>query len=121
MQRVVTQDPALRTTQVTLAPVRLARGRTIEGRIVDENGSPIAGAAVLASDVEQQLEARLVTSGPGGAFRVTGLPDGALRLRALDFVGHREALVDPVSTQNPHGDVAIGDVVLRSHPVDRDE
>jgi hypothetical protein len=44
-----------------------------------------------------------------------------LRLRALDFVGHREALVDPVSTQNPHGDVAIGDVVLRSHPVDRDE
>ncbi len=73
--------------------IRLATAHAIAGRVLGEDGSPVAGAildavpegAVSPALHRAALATWMATSGPDGAFRVTGLPAG----RALLRVGGR--------------------------------
>lgn len=58
---------------------RLRRGRSLGGRVVDENGAPVTGATViLQADTAYEHE----ETGADGTFRFEGLEPGSYRLRA---------------------------------------
>lgn len=58
---------------------QLERGRSLSGRVVDENGAPIPEAEVgLRGEGDSWIEA----TDPGGGFRFQGLEPGSYRLRA---------------------------------------
>lgn len=56
----------------------LARGGGADGRVLDADGAPVAGASVLATPVEYSTGAisRMATTGADGRFRVAGLAAG---------------------------------------------
>ncbi len=67
--------------------VRLDRGASIEGVVVDPDGHPLAGALVRAHPSKQferpmGLEGREATTGDRGEFTLTGFEPGDLRLTA---------------------------------------
>lgn len=66
----------------------LQRGLQLRGRVLDEAGTPVKGARVMAlapgkgGEDEKDLE-RVTESGPGGTFHLGGLEPGAFLLAAL--------------------------------------
>ena len=61
--------------------VELQRGTTLVGRVVSESGAPLAGAKVTATFAQGGSELRQeAVAGEDGAFRLDGLPDGAVRI-----------------------------------------
>ncbi|MGE0869575.1 MAG: collagen binding domain-containing protein [Kofleriaceae bacterium] len=82
------------------AEVRLAAGAAASGQVLDDKGSPVAGARVVyrgASDWSQQADERLdaVTTSADGTFSFDALPAGSFRFVAnhRDFATGSSALV----------------------------
>jgi len=61
--------------------VALAAGAVVEGIVRDAGGAPLA-EALVRHDSAEQLRASLATTDAQGAYRLEGLPDGALTLVA---------------------------------------
>lgn len=95
---------------LSLPPLRLRKGRTVEGRVLDDNGRAIVGAAVSVSEVGENAETRIGVTDAGGGFLLAGLYDGALRLHVVDFVGQRETSLE---IQTKESTVHLGDIVVR--------
>lgn len=57
-------------------------GGAVEGRVVDEDGTPATAATVSVSRATNGAVLRQLTSGMGGAFRFDRLPAGSLRVSA---------------------------------------
>lgn len=70
----------------------LTRGATVEGRVLDEGGAPVAGALVRAALVGALEEARQwqTTSDERGDYALEGLPLARLEVVALHPVGASE-------------------------------
>jgi hypothetical protein len=76
------------------AIIQVAPGGSIAGRVVDGNGKPVAGIAVMASNTSggerTTIVNGLITSGvqgltdATGAYKIAGLPRGSYRLTVLD-------------------------------------
>jgi hypothetical protein len=65
----------------------------VTGRVVDEDGSPLAGAeiSVKTADAKQEVVAK-VSSGEDGRFEVAGLQEGAYALNVLMRSGQESKL-----------------------------
>jgi uncharacterized GH25 family protein len=60
----------------TNAVIRLRRGVTLAGRVVNKNDEPISGAKVLLGDSRFSSDASQARSDDEGAFKLTGLREG---------------------------------------------
>ena len=60
----------------------LHRSGLIEGRVIDQEGAPVAGATVSASSIRGELRSSPVTAGPDGRFRIEDAPEGECRVVA---------------------------------------
>jgi RNA polymerase sigma-70 factor (ECF subfamily) len=90
------------------APLVLSRGREVRGRVLSEDGRPLAGVTVLARDAattpsETELVEPIDTtvSDGAGAFRLAALPPGPL---ALDARGPGLA---PITARLDAGDATV--------------
>nr|MDJ0976342.1 carboxypeptidase-like regulatory domain-containing protein [Planctomycetota bacterium] len=90
---VKVDDPAQPVT------LRMEAGGTIRGRVVDEDGKPVADVRVLAGS-------RRVTTGVDGRFELLGLADGAVMLHATPPA----PFMRPAGVSAAPGDI---DVVIR--------
>ena len=100
------------------APVRLVlrRGALATGRIVDEEGVPVAGARVsLATKGEEGAPAAYkpfeATADPEGRFRISGLSAGWFTFRA-DNPGFVAAVVEHVRIPEQETEVDLGEIRL---------
>ncbi|GEM_PF-2051691 len=59
-------------------------GGGVEGRVVDDDGTPVASASVSVSRATDGSVLRQLTSGLGGAFRFDRLPAGLVRVSAVE-------------------------------------
>jgi outer membrane receptor protein involved in Fe transport len=68
-------------TLLSLA-MTFASGDTLSGRVIDQNGTAVAGASVSLFDLH-----RIAVTGPDGVFRIVGVPAGehTLIVRRLGF------------------------------------
>jgi RNA polymerase sigma factor (sigma-70 family) len=120
--------PATSSDPITLPPVKVARLRTIVGRVVDTAGRPVAGARVLNRGNDAPLVEAV--TGSSGRLQIGGLPRGraAIFVEAPGFRFHRESL-DPGRTtfdvtirreaQPPAGGVAsLGPPIARDRALD---
>ena len=104
--RATTSDGAVGVVQIKAGEasisgvvIHTSPGVTLSGRVIDERGSPIAGAWVSASPVDRahRGEGRSATADAAGRFLIKALPAGKVRLIASDR-GHDE---DRASTVDP--------------------
>lgn len=63
---------------------RMAPGVSIQGRIVDASGSPVAGARVMGFHQPSFMSSVMVAAGADGAFSLDGLRPGKYWLMAFD-------------------------------------
>ena len=61
----------------------LERGRTLQGKVLDERRRPVAGALVKAVTGRNMQMGTVARSGPDGAFRIENVPTGELHLLAV--------------------------------------
>lgn len=66
----------------TAVELRLGRGLTIAGRVVDENGAPLAGWRVRADDAVGHWHDREATTSADGSFAVLNLTESTFDLSA---------------------------------------
>jgi RNA polymerase sigma-70 factor (ECF subfamily) len=91
--------------------LELAPGGAVSGRVVDENGDPVAGARVSIGEVNlprrrlesMRLEHRsngppLAATAANGEFRLLGVPAGHVRLWASGD-GHKSSFTPPVEVR----------------------
>jgi hypothetical protein len=102
-----------RTAALDLGDLRLTPGATIEGRVTDEQGLPVAEAHVGASSFEASwspVSGEGVTTGPDGRFRLRGLTPG----QRVDVLVQHPAYVpfEAPGVEAPHAEPL--DVVLRA-------
>jgi protocatechuate 3,4-dioxygenase beta subunit len=85
--------------------IALSRGGILEGKVVDEEGQPLA-----ATRVSVQRSAIWTESDADGAFRLVGVPTET----TVAVVGYKTGYVttEPTSVEVPSADV-VGDVVVR--------
>ncbi len=90
--------------------IELASGRTLVGRVVGSDGSPVEGARVEVLAADDEPIGRDAITDPDGGYRLP-LPDaGRVRLRARQAdLGRAELQLTP----DPAGDVRVADLVLR--------
>lgn len=60
--------------------VRLLRGRTVRGRVVEEDGRPVANAVM---EVRDTVQAKPVTTGPDGRFEVQRVSVGPVSVNVI--------------------------------------
>lgn len=70
-------------------------GLTVSGRVVDEDGAPVAGAEVWVLDLPWKPPGEGVRTAEDGSFRVTGLAPGTWR---VEVVAQGRYQVDPGAT-----------------------
>lgn len=63
-------------------PVPMMPGHRLVGRVVDAGGRPVEGARVEAFPERPDTAPAAARTSADGSFRVTGLPEGRVRLRA---------------------------------------
>jgi hypothetical protein len=119
--------PRLTEGTVDMGTIVLEAGARVAGRVVDENGRPIADASVSGRNLEKQsgglpfnimgaLGGRMSehlgasTTGPDGRFLVTGLGPGSAEISATAD-GRQLGLVEDLELQ-PHETLDVGDVTL---------
>ncbi|MFP5288035.1 MAG: carboxypeptidase regulatory-like domain-containing protein, partial [Thermoanaerobaculia bacterium] len=61
---------------------RMETGYEVSGRVVDDAGAPVSGARLMLLAGFSFGDAPSAMSGPDGAFRIQGVPDGTFRLNA---------------------------------------
>jgi hypothetical protein len=83
----------------------LEEGGAIEGEVSDERGEPVVGATVVVSTPDG-VELAQTTSRARGAWRVDGLPEGEVVIRAQP----PSALVQLLAPLREHSDVKRGQV-----------
>ncbi len=74
--------------RVNDADVSLPRGAIIRGRLLDQQGRPIAGASLSTEFKQQSLGARGARSGSDGRFEILSVPAGTMLIR-IDPAGGR--------------------------------
>lgn len=88
---------------------------TLEGRVVDSSGAPVAGFGVIVltvlGSVERQPRAARTFYAPDGRFSIGGLSSGPYEVSAL-AAGHAPS--EPVSVRAEGGVSQIGDLMLES-------
>jgi protocatechuate 3,4-dioxygenase beta subunit len=70
--------------------IRMTKGRSITGRVVDADGRPVAGAAVFASQAGGGTftgSAGTTATDARGAFRFVGFPDGEFKISSAPAPG----------------------------------
>jgi len=93
--------------------VSLDRGVFIEGRLVDGEGKPRAGASVQAMVEGEPSTTWSLATGPEGRFRwLVAAPSGAGRWSAVRIGGRRDGVTVPLPAFTPGDRVALGDVRL---------
>ncbi|HEU4394385.1 MAG TPA: carboxypeptidase regulatory-like domain-containing protein [Planctomycetota bacterium] len=60
----------------------LDRSGVFEGRVVDPEGAPVAGATVTAESIRGELRSSPAAAGPDGRFRIEDAPEGECRVVA---------------------------------------
>ncbi|MBS2030765.1 MAG: carboxypeptidase regulatory-like domain-containing protein [Deltaproteobacteria bacterium] len=94
-------------------------GGDIVGQIFEADGSPAAGATVLAVEIESQRASGAVSAGPDGRYQISGLPAGVYAVvarsgpRAAQQAGIR---IEPGDTQK--ADVRFGGATVEGVVVD---
>jgi len=66
----------------TRLDARLSRGRVVGGLVVNESGTPVEGATIIASSAAQNAEPRSARSDAGGIFKLEGLSSGRYNFSA---------------------------------------
>src|SRR5687767_3843982 len=83
----------------------LAQGRTVTGKVTDENGNPVSGVSVLVRGTNQGT-----TTKPDGSFIITVPANATLSISSVGF-----------ATQNiPVGNTSVFDIKLKvsTNPLD---
>ena len=75
---------------------------TINGRVLDAAGQPVAGAVVAVADSDQPHREIGARTGADGSFRLNGLLAGRYRLEA-----HHEGARGEVATTLSEGDESV--------------
>jgi hypothetical protein len=102
--------------RVTASPIRLTPFATISGRVLDENGDPVAGAAVTACRIVFQSFTRewhggeTATTNQRGEFRLFDIEPGAWVLKV------HKRLKPPAATGQIHGALPEMDYPDSYHP-----
>jgi protocatechuate 3,4-dioxygenase beta subunit len=101
--------------------IELAAGGTVRGTVTNTDGKPVARATVEIND-HWDLQRFQTQSTADGAFELTGLPLGEIRLRCKhDDHGKAEALVQTTAADTVVCDLKLSrGIVLRGHVVDSD-
>ena len=111
-----------RAREVVVLDIALEAGAIVRGRVLDERGLPLDKARIDAfsdglHDVLLELPGAARRTGPDGAFEISGVPAGALRLQpVLDgYIGlAREVQVGSGAATMDGIDLVLGDgLVLR--------
>lgn len=98
--------------ETDLGELRLSRGATLDGRVVDPDGTPVPGARIEIWDVRGPAfrtewffrERVAATADEAGRFRLGPLPPGAdvvIRVQAEGFLADRRQLAVPEEPQAP--------------------
>ena len=96
---------------------KLARGDWVTGRIVNQSGTPIDGARVIAQGSvspgrQQTFDAQATVSSADGTFALTGISREYAHTLVVSTDGHGRTLLDFVPA-DPAGEIALGDVALQ--------
>lgn len=78
--------------------VRLEPGRTIAGRVIDQEGSPLAGASIQLLSRGAGIPEDEAVSDQDGRFQFKSLPEGAFDIRA-ELSGYVESTVRDIPTE----------------------
>lgn len=91
----------------------LDRGNTVRGRVLAEDGTPVAGAEVLVEDRNRDpRERRSARTGPDGSFTCTGVGREGIRVAFVLADGHGRLVKDFAADGGSPRDVDLGDLVL---------
>jgi hypothetical protein len=113
-----------RGTEPADVQVVLKRGAAITGRVVDETGAPVPGAAVVAFETESPDRGHSVATDDLGEFRFGGLREGEFGVgpfegttRPVNIKEQTAAFIGGPRVRLRQGDsVDAGDLLIRSRP-----
>ena len=96
--------------------VRLVRGDWATGRVLDDQGTPIAGARVIAqgrlpSDDGSHFDAHSTVTSDEGTFAITGIDRDMAHTLVVSADGFGRTLLD-FAPADPAGAILLGDVAL---------
>ena len=97
--------PPRKQGKLPLPDLHLARGNTLRGRLRDDDGQSLVGAAIV---IENAGVRRTVRTEQGGLFVATGIATGDLRVSVLPVRGHVGRRIAAVVD----GDADLGEIVL---------
>ncbi len=115
-QPILEKAPAPGLTRINNCVVRLKRGASLRGRVLDHNGKPVEGArVVVVGPVTMTIDNGKIENGAtagnpavtdaDGRFRVTGVGDETPRVIVL--APHLHAWMAPASSKRANGELTI--------------
>jgi hypothetical protein len=95
----------------------LSRGDSVEGRVLDQAGKPVAGAYVVAmasrhTNTGQEIDTRSARTAADGTFLVDGIRHDLPHTLIVHADGHAKQLVDVAPHPDAPGLIVVGDVRL---------